>query len=196
MRSWAGDGALVKRKGKKIAQKPDFVVNRQAVCVSVSVDDPGYQRQHDGAKGNTRQVNATINIRESPLVWYATHGNIEADESRAGDWVRRLHELAGGAGVQAMDYEREPVDGGKISDGLTDLKATSAKRLIEARDELERNGLNWRIVEDVCAWGYFVKQISTSKRENAIMMQDLRNSLGCLAVFWGYRSAPPRRKRA
>lgn len=180
---------MAKRKARKPApSRPDFVVNQQAVCVSVTVDDPGYQRQHDGAKGNTRKINATINMRESPIVYYATRGYLDEAQARTGTWVRRLHEMAGGAGVQAMDYTREPVDGGRVSDGLTDLKATSAKRLNEAREELAKNDADWRLIEQVCAWGYFVSQFTETKHQNAIQMQRLRDSLDILATFWGYKS--------
>lgn len=177
-------------------QEPRNKAGQAPITKQVEVENPDYSREHHGAKANPKTVYAPINMRESPIVWYITHGNVDQAQGRAGTWLRRLHELAGGAGVQAMDYTREPVDGGNVTDGLTDIKATAAKRLKEAREELDREGCNWRLVEQVCAWGYFVKQISQTKRENAVMMQELRVSLEVLAIFWGYKSLPAQRKRA
>lgn len=189
------DGVGLTKASKKSRKIRKAEAGQTPLINMIEVDNPEYSREHHGASANPKRITAAINMRESPLVWYISHGDVTASQGRAGTWVRRLHELAGGAGVQAMDYTREPVDGGRVTDGLTDIKATAAKRLSEARDELERTGCDWRIVEQVCAWGYFVKQLTQTRRENSAAMQRLCASLGVLAIFWGYESLPAQRNR-
>ncbi|QKV17841.1 hypothetical protein [Oricola thermophila] len=184
---------MAKRRRQRRTEKstathlmPAIQVNSKAQVLYVEVDNPRYERAHDGRKDNPRKTGAFLNIRESPIVWYRARRQVDDAQALAGDAFRRYYEMAGGAGVQAMDYTKEPVDGGFISDGLTDAKARAAMKLSEAHDILGVQG--YRLVESVCAHGMYVKDMTRNHREASIMLNNLRMCLDALAESWGMQT--------
>ena len=78
----------------------------------VDVDNPLYAPIHAGAAGNPRKISVAINLRESPVAMMAARGTIDQSQLAAANHFRKLWEALGGSGAGAMDYTREPVDGG------------------------------------------------------------------------------------
>ena len=182
---------MPKRKPKK--QQPDFVVNSKAVCVMVDVDNPFYSSTHDGVKGNARYVRAIRNINESPHAWYANRGWITPPQAEAADRFRQLYERCAGSGLKAFDYTKEPVDGGLVSDGLTDARMRAAKELKGAYEKLGHSGYD--LVEQVCGHLTWVKQMTRNSYEAKQMMDLFRDALTTLSIYWGYQSTAQGRKK-
>lgn len=175
-----------KRRQQRQTAEVVYLVNRKAEIVSCTVDDPYFNRAHDGAKGNTRQTMAIRNIRESPHAWYRARGWIDEHHAQAADKFRRLYERCAGSGLRAFDYGKEPVDGGFMTDGLTDARMDAAKELIEAQKKVGPAG--YQLVEQVCGHLVWVKQLSRNTYESRQIMERLRDSLDTLSIFWGYRT--------
>lgn len=175
---------MSKRRKRKEHPQPDFVVNRQAQCVVISVDDPGYQRQHDGAKGNTRQINATINMRESPALWMRSHGWIDDAQLEAAGRIRKLYEQTQGRSFPSIDYLNEPVDGGKIAEPLTDARLRASEDLAKVR-ELVGSDMYAKLE---AAFGQCVELavIEPAERRRRTMSKALKATLEQLAVYWGF----------
>ena len=151
------------------------------------IDDPGYQRQHDGAKGNTRHTSAIYNMRESPIAYMIAKGQVNQAQGEAGLHFRRIFEMAGGTGAAAMDYTKEPVDGGGFSDPLTERQWRAGKELSEAHAKLGTAG--YELVRDICGNGYFIKDLHATKWQQTLNGKLFRQSLTVLAQFWGYETA-------
>lgn len=176
-------------KRKRLARRKTetiFLVNRQAEVISVSVDDPYFNRAHDETASNTRQTQALLNVRESPARYYEARDKITKDMAAAADRFRRLYEMAGGGSVKAMDTTKEPVDGGFMSDGLTDAKLRAANELKLVYLKLGKPG--YELVEQVCGHLIWVKHLSRTDYETRRNMERLRDSLDTLSLFWGFRT--------
>lgn len=169
-----------KRRDKPRELPQTIYVSQHAEVIMVDIDSPYESTRHLGKQ------RVAINMKESPNGYYFRRGWIDADQHKAGEWFRRYYEMMGGAGVQAMDYTKEPVDGGFISDGLTDRKARAAKELTKAHDVLGQQG--YRLVESVSGHGSWVKDIASSKWESEIMMRNYKLCLDALSVFWGLKT--------
>lgn len=163
-----------------------FLVNRQAEVISISVDDPFFNRAYTETTSNTRQIQALLNVRESPARYYEARDKITKDMAAAADRFRRLYETAGGGSVKAMDTTKEPVDGGFMSDGLTDAKLRAANELKLAYLKLGKAG--YELVEQVCGHLLWVKDVSRTDYEMRRNMERLRDCLDTLSLMWGFRT--------
>jgi hypothetical protein len=151
------------------------------------LDNPLYSFDHaDGEAGNRRKVPVPVSMRESPAIWMHGHGKINDSQLRAAGQFRRWYEAAGGAGVKAMDTTKEPVDGGRVSDGLTDRKLHAAKELAGARTRLSPRAY-W-LVESVCGQCIWIKDLDGRRRTQDAYSMALKEALDSLAIFWGYAS--------
>lgn len=170
-----------KKQQKQRRELPQTLyVSRHAEVIMVDIDSPYESTRHLG------QQRVAINMKESPNEYYFRKGWIGAEQHKAGEKFRRLYETAGGSGVKAMDYTKEPVDGGNVSDGLTDLKIRSAKELARAHDVLGQQG--YRLVESVSGHGSWIKDITNSKWESEVTMRNYKRCMEALAVFWGLKT--------
>jgi hypothetical protein len=164
-----------------------FVVNSHAEICIREIDDPEYRREHDGAKANTKTRQSAYNMRESPIAYMIAKGQVNQAQGEAGLHFRRIFEMAGGTGAAAMDYTKEPVDGGGFTDPLTERQWRAGKELSEAHAKLGTAG--YELVRDVCGNGYFIKDLHATKWKQTLNGKLLRESLTTLAQFWGYETA-------
>ena len=152
-------------------------------------EDPGYQPQHDGAKGNQRFVHAAFNVKESPAALWLHKGYIANDQYMAATKFREYYEAAEGGGAQAFDYARPKVDGGGASDPISVRRANAVKELVNIRRSLGQEG--YEIVELVCGQCIFPhKQFRQYAARKKIAI--CKKMLEYLAVDMGYRSAGKR----
>lgn len=154
---------------------------------SVVVDNPFYSRAHAGAASNPRKIEAVVNTRESVIVMLASRGRIDAAQLAAATKFRKLWEAMGGKGAAAIDYGREHIDGGKISDPITERQIAAADELRGARRTLGAQGF-W-LISRTCGEGYALPEIvrpGASKRARRAVTDELRACLDRLAELWGF----------
>lgn len=174
------------RKSKKT--KPHPPVN----FIMVDVDNPEYSRDHDGASGNPKKIRAAFNSKESPVMWMHARNWVTDSQAMAATEFRRLYEMCGGAGARAIDFTKEPVDGGGYIDPISDRRMDAAKELMQVQHRLGRSGYD--LVERVCGQLFFIKQVaaqyrnSSSKRYETKLANQLKDCLDVLAIDWGYQT--------
>lgn len=170
-----------KRRGRKRKAVP---VTVSPLVIMVEVENPYFSGAHFEDATNPRKITAAMSMRESPAIWMHQHKQLDDAQAACASRFRRHFEAAGGSGAKAMDTTKEPVDGGKVEDGITDSKVDAAKQLFRARAVLDV--YEYRIVEQVCGQCIWIKDLVASKRAQLVMAQDLRVALDKLAMLWGY----------
>lgn len=166
----------------KKAKRTKPVEYPHATIRPMAVENPLYSRQHEGARGNPKTITVMVNIRESAVGTLAARGLLEAHQIMAADRFRKLFEAAGGAGARAIDYGREPVDGGGMYDPIPDRMIDAAKELAACMPIL---GLRkYKIIEDVVGQGCEIKDLAKTHREKTTLADYIRNGLEDLATFW------------
>ncbi len=164
--------------------------------ITVQIDNPDYRTDYaDGRHGNVRRVQATMNMRESPITWMwakRKQTGITEQQVAAAAHFRKLYEAAG-AQVQALDYTREPVDGGGITEPISDRMIKANQQLSEAHAALGAEGFD--LIQKVCGECQFLNQISSQRSVQDKLSRDLKNCLETLAVFWGYQAPRTRAYR-
>lgn len=184
---------MAKTKGQRnksaFASPIDPVVMRK--------ENPLWQRDHDGEKTNVRYINAVVNAKESAITALAARGQIDEAQCASADRFRKAWEAMGGAGAKAMDYTKEPVDGGGPVDPISVKQLLAGKDLKAAQQALEAEygRYAYKLVVYVCGQGYSVHDLTETRRQRDTMTDNLRRYLDTLAALWGYankRSLQPR----
>lgn len=150
------------------------------------VDNPDFSRDHAEAyAGNYRKIDALVNVQESAIGVLTARGYLHPAQVRAADRFRQLWEMAGGAGAGAMDYTREPVDGGGKAEAISDTLVSAGLELEQCRKELGTRG--YRLVASVAGEGRSIEEIAGHRQRDRYSVTDaLRGYLEDLAVMWRY----------
>lgn len=150
------------------------------------VDNPDFSRDHiEAYAGNYRKIDASVNVQESAIGVLAARGYLHPAQVRAADRFRTLWERAGGAGAGAMDYTREPVDGGGKAEAISDTLVSAGLELDKCRKELGTRG--YRLVASVAGEGRSIEEIAGHRQRDRYSLTDaLRGYLEDLAVMWRY----------
>lgn len=150
----------------------------------MDVENPHWSRDHHGRADNPRYIRAEINLRESAIT--AMHARELIDDAQAAAAVRfrRNWEAMGGKGAGAIDYSREPVDGGGMPETVSDRHLIAGRELHACRLQLGVRG--YKLVSQVCGEGYQVSELFSEKRAQLSAMDALRGFLDDLAELWGY----------
>jgi len=175
---------LAKRRKKGRAIKT-YTLGRVEVT-TYEIDNPDWDASRDGLPGFPRRISAALNMRESPAMWMYVHGQIDHAHMQAASEFRRLHEMAGGAGIQAIDTTKEPVDGRSHYEPITDAMMLAARKLRQAHAVLGPE--RYRLVEAVCGDCVWIKDLADTRRGRSAMADLLRDCLDVLAEDWGYRT--------
>lgn len=122
---------------------------------AVTVTNPYHTPAHDGEAGNPRTIPAIINIKESAITMLASRGRIDAAQLAAATRFRAMWE-AMCRSTRAIDYGREPVDGGGHADPISHKQMHAAEELRRVRPFLVRMVSRW------CR-GYAAKAIPSVK---------------------------------
>ncbi len=150
----------------------------------MTVANPYYSPAHDGEASNPRTVPAIINLKESAITMLASRGRIDAAQLTAATRFRALWE-AMCRSTRAIDYGREPVDGGGRADPIGHRQMHAAEELRRIRPLLGNKGY-W-LVSRICGEGYSLGEIvgpGASKRAKLKAAGDLREFLDLLCEFW------------
>lgn len=147
------------------------------------VENPTYSRAHDGDATNPRFIPAQINFRESAIATLAQKGLLDPAQVQAADKFRALWERMGGRGVKAIDYSKEPVDGGGFSDPIDVAQMEAGRELKRCRVKLGEYGYN--LVRLVAGERRSLHEICGSRRERESTADHLRVDLTALAQMWG-----------
>lgn len=128
----------------------DLVMNAQVAAVEI--DDP----LEPGAKAY-----AFKSIRDDPLNRMFIHGHIDKAQLEAGEKWREAFEVAEIGGAKAIDWTKERVDGGRLSEPFTERQRRAFRTLARAADALGRDGD--ALVRDVLGRRMFLNQAAAAR---------------------------------
>lgn len=164
---------------------------------TASVENPNWSRAYDGDRTNPRFVTVPFNHRESAISLLAAKGAIDPAQMAAADRFRAIWEALGGAGAGALDYSREPVDGGGASEPITERQLTAGKELKRAAEALRTSHgeYAYRLVTYVAGEGRSIHELTETRRQRDTMTDNLRAYLDVLSDIWGFANKGSLRKR-
>lgn len=134
------------------------------------------------------KITVLRSVRTDPLAWLHSHGQIDEADFLAGRHWQSLYERSHVGSVQAIDTSKEPVDGGRFSDPITESQrlAIMDLRAISLVIGKHPSGLaRGRLIYDVLANGMFIKEaahargIVAERSVNAVA----REFYECLAIM-------------
>jgi hypothetical protein len=129
-------------------------------------------------------VPAVKNIREGPLSWMHSHGQLDDAQRMAGEWFRATYERTR-MGSMAVDPSHEPVDTSGRADPIPDRAIAAIEELTKVRVELGRT--SYAVVELVCGQGWGVADVAICVNAGRHRMgRILRLGLDKLAEMRGY----------
>lgn len=164
------------------------------ILAPAEIDNPDFSRDHaEGRYGNHKRMPATINVRESAIVTMQARKLLTDAQAEAATRFRGLWETMGGKGAGAMDYSKEPVDGGGAVQTVADHHIDAGRKLREAEICLGRRG--YSLVSKVCGEGYQISELFHEKRAQLSAMDLLRGLLDDLAELWLLKSRTTNMKR-
>ena len=172
------------RRRRKKASSADFVVNPHAECIVVDVDNPYFNRAYGDGSGNLRKIKAMVNMRESPAAHWLHKEKIDTSQYRAAVKFRRLWEMGGGAGAGALDYGKEPVDGGAPPDPINIAQIDALRELRNIQAVL--GPADYSLARDVCGACLPIGQIARTSHEQRKLSERCRHCLYVLADYWGF----------
>lgn len=155
--------------------------SKELITIDDDVDNPHYERAHHGERWNPSKISAARNMRESTFSALKGRGVISGVQIPAALKFLRHYEALG-RGAQAMDYTREPVDGGGTTDPISDGVVNAVRVLDLARQHIGNRP--YQVVERVIGEGYTIAQISTDHRSRTTNADYLRHALEDLASLW------------
>lgn len=151
------------------------------------VENPDFSRDHvEGKAGNVRIIKAQVNIRESAIATLAQKGGLDDAQVAAADRFRALWERMGGKGTGAIDYTKEPVDGGGHRDPISISQLEAGHELKRCRALLGEYG--YLIVRLVAGERRSLHEICGSRRERESTADHLRIDLTALAKLWNMQT--------
>lgn len=181
------------RKAKLGAINLAGIGHRQAEPALSEIDNPLYNRAHDGETWNPKKTMAVKNMKESALVVLEQRKLIDEAQAKAGERFRRIWEALGGAGAGSFDYSREPVDGGGPRSALSDRQIQAGIDLADCRRVL---GIGYDVMVKVAGEGRAVADLTPSKNLQRAYVEMLKQGLTALAVHFGYENHGKLRKSA
>ncbi|QAZ46778.1 hypothetical protein [Mesorhizobium sp. Pch-S] len=132
----------------------------------------------------TRFIQVPINPRESAVGGMVARKLLDEAQALSATRFRMLWETLGGKGAGAIDYTKEPVDGGKIAEPINLQQMQAGIELKRCRELLGERG--YKLVSQVCGEGYQISELVDGKRQQLSLMDALRGFLDDLSVMWRY----------
>jgi hypothetical protein len=151
----------------------------------MEVDNPLWSRDHYGRIDNPRRIMAMVSLRESAITTMHAREVIDDAQAAAAIRFRRNWEAMGAKGAGAIDYSKEPVDGGGIVETVLDRHLIAGRELHACRLVLGVRG--YRLVSQVCGEGHQVSELFPEKRAQMSAMDALRGHLDDLAELWNIK---------
>lgn len=175
---------LVMARREKTISSPDIV--------PVMVENPF---KYDGSPA---KIPAAASTRDDPLRGMLSRGQIDVCQFEAGRLWQKYREQSEIGGLKAMDFTREPVDGGPgFPEPITDDQRKAVGKLIEARRHLGSYGAD--LIESVLCYNPVMRRGMTiveaaaerkmvSKRGELYIGRRFIECLESLAKLWGLAS--------
>ena len=143
-----------------------------------TVEDP-----YDGKPLSVRK-----NICESPVEKWFAKGTIDGGQYAAANKFRSLWETSKLGGAKAFDYEKEKVDGGTMSDPISDRSMDARRSLKEAKTYLGQNAYAGMVA--LVGEGMSIKSMASysherTERELESYSWWMRETLNHLVKHWG-----------
>lgn len=151
------------------------------------MDNPYHSTAHRESRSNPKTIDVVKNLRESAIETLYARGKLDESQKRTADKFRRLWESCGGT-IGAMDYGREPVDGGGLTEPLTERQANAGRELASCRRLLGKRMFG--LVCRVCGQGLSLTELSPDGRDKKTAADNLRDSLDDLGEMWGIIRPP------
>ena len=171
----------------------------QSGYIIVEVDDPNFNKDHEESQTNTRTTKALYNPNANPVATYHRLNYLNDTQAAVGIRFLRLFVMSGRSGTKAVDFMKEPVDGGGWKDNFSDKMANAGNELDRVKRRLGPDG--YELMEAVCGECKFLKQIVIehhdryTKRYESVLMTRLRNCLDTLAIDWEMENTGTIRRR-
>lgn len=173
---------MTRRRGRKRKTKP--VTLAPTSITVIEVDNPMFARDHAESTTNPRRIAAAYNARESYAGWLVIKGLITTSEYEAASIVRAAFEAMGGAGASAMDYTKEPVDGGGMADPISERQMQAGQTLKQCAAHLGPRGHS--LVISLAGEGRWPRDLAPGDRvKQDYLSMRFRECLESLAVLWG-----------
>jgi hypothetical protein len=137
---------------------------------------------------------ATANVRADALGELMARNKIQHHQMEAGRELESAFERASVTGVKAMDFSREPVDGGKgFNDPYNDAKHQAGNFIAHAKRHLGDSG--YRLLEMILRERHSVEDVAAALAcDPRFVIVRLREALEKLATASGHTGEGPRRK--
>ncbi|MBN9236021.1 hypothetical protein QV13_12705 [Mesorhizobium hungaricum] len=162
--------------------------SQQAPTITLAtVENPNWSRAHDGDKTNPRLIQVVINPRESAVGGMVARKLLDEAQAMSATRFRQLWETLGGKGAGAIDYTKEPVDGGQIAEPIDLRQMQAGIELKRCRELLGERG--YKLVSQVCGEGFQINELVDGKRAQLSLMDALRGFLDDLSAMWRYSSS-------
>lgn len=155
------------------------------------------------------QITVLRSIRTDPLGWQRSHGQIDEAEYLAGRQWQALYERSQVGSVQAVDTSKEPVDGGKFSELMTDGQRMAIKKIRDAtlavlmscHGDRARGQARAALLQDVLAAGMFIKAAAfkrgiSAERAISTLAKEFHATLSTLADHFGYAGSNNNNKKS
>jgi len=84
--------------------------------------------------------------------------------------------------MQAMDYGREPVDGGGVQEPISERRAEAGRQLAACR--LKLGEMQYGLVVAVCGQGQSLQGVAGDDRGRKTAADNLRDALDRLGAMW------------
>lgn len=168
--------------------------NQKPKIEMMQVENPLWQRDHAGVSNNHRYIDAVMSTRESSITAMKIRRVLDDAQAMSALRFCRLWETIGGKGASAIDYSKEPVDGGRIAEPINLNQMQAGIELKRCRELLGERG--YKLVSQVCGEGYQISELVEGKRAQLSLMDALRGFLDDLSVMWNYAIRSGDKKRA
>ncbi len=160
---------------------------------TVMVDNPYFNPAAPADRTNPPKIRARVNRRESYPVYLFHRRTIDEAEFIAAKRACAAYEAIGGAGARAIDYSRQPVDGGQIAQTVTEAQLYASQTLHQMLAVLGSEGYHLTI--NLAGAGLWPRDLAGAdaqrKRANYIA-ERFKECLDVLAVHWGLKRRPTR----
>lgn len=178
-------------------KRPTPVLHKQPEIIAALRENPNWSRAHDGDKTNPRFITVGMNAKESAITALAARDAITPSQAAAADRFRSAWEMLGGTGARAIDYSKEPVDGGGIVDPISIRQMEAGRDLHSAQKALKavHGEYAYRLVGYICGEGRSIHELTETRRQRDTMTDNLRAYLDVLAELWSYATPVSLRNR-
>lgn len=146
-----------------------------------------------------RMMEVQTNTRESPVEYLAARGRLDGAQKAAAERYRGIYERAQLGSLQAMDPAKEKVDGGKISETLSDKVMRAAHDLAQANRAVGR--VSAAILISIVGEGVSIGEIArnyphlSNNQAYGFVTGRLIEALDALVAEWGMIGEAPERVR-